>query len=69
MTRPMEEMGCLYRRPGSGAFFAPRAGDEHEIHRGAPGGVLPVIEDLKSFYNHPGERERLESFFDRPVEP
>jgi len=68
-TRPMEETGCLYRRTEGGAFFAPIPGDEYEIHAGAPGGVLPVIDDLKSFYDHPGERERLESFFDRPVEP
>jgi len=66
-TRQMEEIGCLYHRPGSGAFFAPAAGDDYEIHRGSPGGVLPVIDELKSFYDHPGERERLESFFERPV--
>ncbi len=67
-SRPPEEMGCMYRKPGEGIFFTPQPGNEYEVHRGAPGGVLPVFADRKSLYDNPAEREQLESFFDRPVE-
>lgn len=63
--RPPHEAGCLYRRPASGVFFAPSPGEAYDVHHGAPGGVLPVLTDQKSLYDHPAAREQLESFFER----
>lgn len=66
-TRDPDEAGCLYQRPDRPLFFAPNAGDPYRIHRGAPGGILPLLADHTPFYADPAARADLESFFDRPL--
>lgn len=66
-TRPPEEAGCLYRNPASNLFFAPRPGDACVVHRGAPGGVWPLLVDGQSYRDDPSACAELESFFERRV--
>lgn len=66
-TRAPNEAGCLYRRPDSALFFAPEGSDPYLVHRGGPGGVLPVFTDGKSLYDHPAERAGLEAFFEQTL--
>jgi len=65
--RPPGEAGCLYRRPDGARFFAPQRGEACEIHRGAPGGVMPVLADGQALSADPAARAELESFFERPL--
>ncbi len=62
-TRPPEEAGCLYRRPDSALFFAPHRSELCVVHRGAPGGVLPLLADGRTLAADPEMRASLESFF------
>ncbi len=68
-ARPADQAGCLYRRPETGLFFAPAPGEEAIPHRGVEGGVLPRFADNRSLFDSGEERSRLESFFERKVEP
>jgi hypothetical protein len=66
-TRPPDEAGCLYRRPGSALFFAPGPGEACVPHRGAPGGVIPVLGEGRYLSGDPDARAELENFFERRV--
>jgi len=37
------------------------------VHRGAPGGVMPVLADGQALSADPAARAELESFFERPL--
>lgn len=65
--RPPEEAGCLYRRPDGPRFFAPSPGEACVVHRGAPGGVMPVMADGRALTADPAARAELETFFERPL--
>jgi len=66
-TRPAEQAGCLYRKPGSGLFFAPSADEPCVTHRGCAGGVLPVVNQDQLHFNDAQARSQLESFFERKL--
>jgi hypothetical protein len=67
--RPPGESGCLYTHPDTGLVFAPGPGDEANVLRGQPGGVLPKIHGvpIRSFGESEEIRKSLESFFQRAV--
>lgn len=66
-SRPPEESGCLYRKPGSGLFFAPQDDQPYEIHRGSAGGVLPKTPSGDALVTDAAARKVLESFFERRI--
>jgi hypothetical protein len=43
LSRPADEMGCLYYSPSSHAFVDPREVDDAQPHFGRPGGLLPQV--------------------------
>lgn len=67
--RPADEMGCLYTHPETGLVFAPQPGDEANVLRGQPGGVLPRIGGVPigSLVESTEIRKALEDFFQRPL--
>ena len=64
-SRPPVEVGCLYRKPDTGQFFAPQPADSYAVHRGSRAGVLPSPDVQQTWLIHAEERTQLESFFER----
>ena len=66
-SRPPDELGCLYRKPGTLNFFMPKEQDVAEVHYCSKGGVIPRLTNDGGLYQREEAKLELEKFFGQKI--